>query len=91
MKALGARNRDLYASVVVQALVSVGLGLAAGVGFTLVLSALVPRLASNLGLAVSFASVAKTAVASVVFAGAAALLPIRQMRHLDPAMVFRGK
>ena len=91
MKALGARNRDLYASVAVQALVSVGLGLAVGVGFTLVLSALLPRLASNLGLAVSLASVAKAAAASVVFAGAAALLPIRQMRDLDPAMVFRGK
>jgi len=91
MKALGARNRDLYASVSIQALVSVGLGLGVGLVFTLLLSAVVPRLASNLGLAISLASVGKAALASLVFAGAAAFLPIRQIRDLDPAMVFRGK
>jgi putative ABC transport system permease protein len=91
LKALGARNRDLYLTVGVQAVVSVGLGLLVGLAFTLALAALLPRFASNLGLVVSLPSVAKAAAASLVFAGSAAVLPIRQIRRLDPAMVFRGK
>ena len=91
LKALGARNRDLYLSVGVQALVSVGLGLLAGLVFTLLLAAVVPQLVSNLGLRLSLPSVAKAAAASLVFAVAAALLPIRQIRRLDPAVVFRGR
>ena len=83
LKALGAQNRDLY--------LSVGLGLLVGLTFTLVLGAIVPQLVSNLGLRVSLPSVGKAAIASVVFAVAAALLPIRQIHRLDPAMVFRGK
>jgi putative ABC transport system permease protein len=91
LKALGAQNRDLYLSVGLQALVSVGLGLVVGLTFTLLLGAIVPQLVSNLGLRVSLPSVGKAAIASVVFAVAAALLPIRQIHRLDPAMVFRGK
>jgi len=91
LKALGASNRELCLSVAVQALVSVGLGLMAGLTFTLLLAAIVPRLVSSLGLAVSLASLAKVAVASLIFAGASALLPILQIRGLDPARVFQGK
>jgi len=91
LKALGASNRDLYTTVGIQAVVSVGMGLFVGLAFTLALSAVVPQFASNMGLVVSPLSVAKAAAASLVFAGAAAVLPIRQVRRLDPAMVFRGK
>jgi putative ABC transport system permease protein len=91
LKALGARNRDLYLSVGVQALASVVLGLAAGLAFTLLLAGIVPRIVSNLGLEVSLESLGKVATASLIFAATAALLPIRQIRGLDPAVVFRGK
>jgi len=90
LKALGARNRNLYFNVWVQALASVVLGLAVGLAFTMGLAGVVPRLVSNLGLEVSLESLAKVGLASLVFTGAAALLPILQIRRLDPAQVFRG-
>jgi len=91
LKALGARNRDLYLTVGAQALVSVALGLAVGLVFTLALAQIMPRFSSNLGLQIRVEALAKAAVSALIFAGAAALLPIRQIRRLDPALVFRGR
>jgi putative ABC transport system permease protein len=91
LKALGARNRDLYLTVGVQALVSVALGLAVGLIFTLALAELLPRFSSNLGLQIRLQALGKAGAASLLFAGAAALLPIRQIRGLDPAVVFRRR
>jgi putative ABC transport system permease protein len=91
LKALGARNRDLYLTVGVQALVSVALGLIAGLMFTLALSQIMPRFSSNMGLQIRLQALAKAGGAAVLFAGAAALLPIRQIRGLDPALVFRRR
>jgi len=91
LKALGARNRDLYLTVGVQALVSVAMGLAVGLIFTLALAEIMPRLSSNLGLLVRVEALAKAGVAALLFAGASALLPIRQIRGLDPALVFRRR
>lgn len=90
LKALGARNGDLYRAVLVQALGSVALGFAAGLTITLLLAAAVPRLGTNLALAVGAASLAKVGLASLASAGLAALLPIRQIAGLDPALVFKG-
>jgi len=91
LKAVGARNGDLYRVVLAQALYSVGLGLATGVALTVALSLVVPSFISNLALQVSAASLAKVAGASLVLAALSAVLPIRQMAALDPAAVFRRK
>lgn len=91
LKALGARNARLYSVVLAQALYSVALGFVLGLAFTLLLSAVVPALASNLTLQVSGASLLKVGIVSLVIAGFAAILPIRQIAGLDPATVFRGK
>jgi putative ABC transport system permease protein len=91
LKALGARNAVLYRTVVAQAFYSVGLGLALGVALTLLLTLVVPALTPNLPLDLSAESVLKVAAVSFVLAGLAALLPVRQIAGLDPAMVFRGK
>jgi putative ABC transport system permease protein len=91
LKALGAANRHLYATVLLQALISVALGFGLGLAFTLLLAAMVPRLNLNLALAVSAASLFKVAGLSLFIAGLAALLPVRQIAGLDPVMVFRGK
>ena len=91
LKGLGARNRDLYLTVGVQALVSVALGLAVGLIFTLALAEVMPRFSSNLGLLIRIESLGKAGAAALIFAGAAALLPIRQIRGLDPALVFRRR
>ena len=91
LKALGARNVRLYGVVLAQALYSVVLGFAIGLAFTLVLSAVVPALGTNLPLQVSGASLLKVGIVSLVIAGLAAVIPIRQIAGLDPATVFRGK
>ena len=90
LKALGARNARLYGVVLAQALYSVALGFILGLAFTLLLTVVVPGLAPNLTLQVSGASLLKVGALSLVIAGLAAILPIRQIARLDPATVFRG-
>ena len=83
LKAIGAGNLHLYRVVLTQATLSVALGLAVALAFTLGLAVVVPLVAPELALAVSLASLTKVA-------GLAAVLPIRQIAGLDPAVVFRG-
>jgi putative ABC transport system permease protein len=90
LKALGARNGHLYRVILAQAIGSVLLGLGVAVGLTLALAALLPRLGSNLALALGTEALVKALVASLVIAGLAALLPVKRIAGLDPAMVFRG-
>jgi putative ABC transport system permease protein len=89
LKALGARNRVLYRVVLVQAALSVALGFVIGLGFTTLLGFLVARTDVDLELVITAASLAKVGLFAVVIAGLAAILPIRQVAGLDPALVFR--
>ena len=89
LKALGARNRVLYRVVLAQAAISVAAGLAVGLGFTASLSILVGWTDLDLQLAITASSVEKVAVFAAVIAGLAAILPIRQIGGVDPAIVFR--
>lgn len=89
LKALGARNRFLYGVVLVQAFLSVALGFLVGLAFTGLLALVVPRTGVDLELAISAASLVKVALFAAVIAGLAAILPIRQIAGLDPAIVFR--
>ena len=89
LKAIGMRNGSLYRMVLLQAFLSVAAGLVAGLGLTLLLSGLIPRVNESLVLTVSMSSLLRTTLVSGLIAFAAALLPIRQISHLDPAMVYR--
>ncbi|HET9496156.1 MAG TPA: ABC transporter permease [Chloroflexia bacterium] len=89
LKAVGARSVHLYRAVLAQALFSIVFGLVIGVGFTLLLSLAAPGLGSNLYLQVSGESLLKVSVAALVIAGISAVLPVRQIAGLDPAIVFR--
>ena len=91
LKALGARNAHLYRAVLAQALMSVLLGFVVGLAFTLLISAAVPRLGLSMTLEVSRASLVKVGIVSLVITAFSAILPIRQIAGLDPALVFRGK
>ena len=91
LKAVGARNRDLYLVVVAQAAISLVLGLAVSVLLTLVLSFAVPVVKPSITMEMSLASVLKVASMALVIAAVAAVLPVRQMAHLDPSLVFRRK
>jgi putative ABC transport system permease protein len=91
LKALGARNGHLYRAVLAQALVSVFLGFALGFLFALLLSAVIPALGASLTLEISPESLLKVAAVSLVIAAFSAILPVRQIAGLDPAIVFGGK
>jgi putative ABC transport system permease protein len=89
LKALGARNRVLYRVVLVQAVLSVAIGFAIGLAFTVIIASAVGRTDLNLELAITAASLAKVGLFAAVIAGLAAILPIRQVSGVDPALVFR--
>lgn len=91
LKALGAGNRYLYRAVLVQALISVGLGFALGLLITIGLSAIVPYLGVSISLQINGASLIRVGSLSILIAGLSAMLPIKQIAGLDPALVFRGK
>lgn len=89
LKAIGARNGHLYRGVLAQAYLSVGLGIVGAMVVTLALMVVAPRLSPGMELALGLGSLVKLIGASLVIAGGSALLPIRQIAGLDPAMVYR--
>lgn len=89
LKAIGAPNRFLYGVVLTQAVLSVLIGFAMGVAFTGVLGLVVPRTGLELELSITVASLTKVGAVAAVIAGCAAMLPIRDIAGLDPAVVFR--
>ena len=89
LKAIGVRNSRLYQVVVLQAVISVCLGLALALGITLLLSKAIPRFDELVVLSVSPGSVLQVAAISVVLAGLAALLPARQLAGLEPVQAMR--
>jgi putative ABC transport system permease protein len=91
LKAVGAPNRQLYRVVLLQSLASVGLGYLAAIAMTLGLAALLPQIGSSVSLAVGPASLTRVLIASIAIAGVAAILPVRRIAGLDPAMVFRER
>ena len=91
LKALGARNKDLYLTVLAQAIFSVILGFLFGLVITLFITAIIPLTGSSLTLRISPFSLLKVGSLSLIIAAISAVIPIRQIARLDPAMVFRGK
>lgn len=91
LKALGARNMHLYLTVLAQAILSVILGFLFGLVITLILTVVAPIFGSNLTLELSGASLIKVGSVSLVIATLSAMIPVRQIAGLDPAMVFRGR
>jgi putative ABC transport system permease protein len=91
LKAMGVRNSRLYQIVVVQALLSVSMGFVAGLGITLLLSAVIPRFNELLVLSLSTSAVLRVAIISTLLAGVAALLPARQIAGLEPVAVIRRR
>jgi putative ABC transport system permease protein len=90
LKALGAGNAQLAGVVVLQAAISVALGMLVATLLTLLLTFVAPQLSPTLVLQMSAAALIKAGGAALGIAGVAALLPVRQIAGLDPAQVFRG-
>jgi putative ABC transport system permease protein len=89
LKAMGVRNGRLYQVVLVQALLSVGMGLAAALGLTLLLSVVIPRFNELIVLTVSMDSLLRVTVIAIILGTLAALLPARQIAGLEPVAVLR--
>ncbi len=89
LKALGARNSHLYITVLWQAMISIGLGLALAVGLTYAMSYIAPIITPEMAMVLTGDSLLKTFLAASAIALFSALLPIRQISGLDPADVFR--
>ena len=89
LKAFGAPNGYLYRVVLTQAGLSVAIGFVTGIAVTAALSAVIPRTGLNLELAISGESLVKVGIVAALIAALAAVLPIRQVAGLDPAVVAR--
>ncbi len=91
LKALGARNLNLYLTVLAQAIMSVMLGFLFGLAITWLLTLIIPFIGTGLTMIMNPISLIKVGAVSILLAGISAMIPIRQIAGLDPAMVFRGR
>jgi len=89
LKAMGVRNGRLYQVVLLQAVLSVALGLAAALGLTLALSAGIPRFNELIVLTVSGGSLLRVTLIALGLGALAALLPARQIAGLEPVTILR--
>jgi putative ABC transport system permease protein len=90
MKAVGFNNLDLYRLVLIQSFITGGVGFIFGVIMTLLMSTFVERLAAQFILYVRPMDVLFVAVATIVMAGLASIVPARRVGSIDPAVAFKG-
>ena len=90
LKAIGMRNRTLYALVSRQSLLTVAAGLALALALVAALAWLVPVLEPSVLISVRFDAVARTALLAALIALAAAAIPARRVARIDPASVYRS-
>jgi putative ABC transport system permease protein len=90
LKAIGARNRHLYAVVIAQAFLSLVLGFAAAVSLIWLMGRILPLIVPGLHMALTQGGVTRVLLASLAIGVVAALAPAWQVARLDPAQVFRG-
>jgi len=90
LKSVGAHNSHLYRVVLYQATANTLLGFALALLITFLLALAVPFFNSRLTLEITFVSLLKVGLLSLVIAAISAVLPIRQIAKLDPTKVFSG-
>jgi putative ABC transport system permease protein len=89
LKAIGAKNRHLYAVVMAQAFLSLVFGAGLALGLVWLMGLVVPHLVPGFHLALTQASVVRVWLASLLIGVLAVLVPAWQVARLDPAQVFR--
>jgi putative ABC transport system permease protein len=87
LKAIGARNRDIYTIILSQAGISGSIGFAVGSAVLLFANRSLEQLGVTLYLNLQLIGVLFIIVLLTCFASA--LVSVRQIRKLDPAIVFR--
>jgi len=90
LKAIGAKNWQLYKVVIAQAVLSLTLGAGLAIGLVWLLGLALPLVIPNIALALTGQAVIRVGLAALLIGVIAALAPAWQMARLDPARVFRG-
>lgn len=90
LKAIGARNRHLYAVVIAQAFFSLAIGSGAAIGLVWLLGQALPLVVPGTAMLLTQTGVTRVLLASLGIGVVAALAPAWQVARLDPAQVFRG-
>ncbi|MCL4294516.1 MAG: ABC transporter permease [Anaerolineae bacterium] len=90
LKAIGAKNGQLYTVVIAQAVLSLALGAGLAMGLVWLLGLALPLAIPNVALVLTGQAVIRVGLAALLIGVIAALTPAWQMAHLDPARVFRG-
>jgi putative ABC transport system permease protein len=90
VKALGATNRSLYASIAFQAAAITGVSVALAALLAAVLMPWITALIPQVSLQLTATAVARVAVIGFAVALLASLLPARQIARVDPLSAFRG-
>jgi putative ABC transport system permease protein len=88
LKAMGARNRAVVQVILVQAMISAGLGFVVGGGIAVAMRAAMVK--ANLTVALFPGLYAATLAVTIAMCSVAALLSIVKVLRLDPASVFKG-
>jgi putative ABC transport system permease protein len=89
-KALGVGNAALYRSVLLQTALVCALGYATSLALVFALRPGIQRLVPEIALVYSPASVVRLALATLVVAALASLVPVRRIGSIEPGAVFRG-
>ena len=89
LKAIGMRNRRLYALVSRQSLLTVAGGLLLALALTALLAVAVPLVEPSVNLVITTGAVVRAAAAAALIALLAAFVPARRVARLDPATVYR--
>ena len=89
VKALGARNRRLAATVLAQAAWTVALSVGLATVLALLLGRLIEAATTNIAVRIEPTAVVRTALGALLVGAVAAVLPLRRVAHLDAATAFR--
>lgn len=90
LKAIGAKNWQLYSVVILQASLSITIGLVIAMGLVWLLGLVLPGLKSGISFVLTPAAITRVGLAALLIGVAAALAPAWQIARLNPAQVFRG-
>jgi len=90
LKAIGAGKGRLYAVVISQSLFSTLAAAVIGVLLSLGLTMLLKAVASEVSVIITLAGIEKALIIAVSVGVVAAYLPVRQIKNVDPVLVFKG-
>jgi putative ABC transport system permease protein len=90
LKAIGADDGFLYRIVIVQSLGVGGAGAALGIGASVVAASLIRERVPEFVTDLEVLDAAAVFVIALVVSAVAALVPVRRISRIDPAMVFRA-